>query len=236
MGNRSHGWGRWVPVVLILALTGLTVHAGGDAKYKSPEDVFKAAKTAVAGKNNKDLCKLLTDDSVDTLAGALSIGQVMGLSLGSAFAKGDQADKLKAQLKTLIDLLAKHGLTEEAMKGNKDLGKILFDAKASPEDKKKALQKLVEPAKDRRALLADLLTFSEKTVKQGKDKGGLFGAKDAQLKEVEIANDFAKGMVVYSVDGKEKRDPLHFRRIAGSWRIEMPIEDMFKIKAGPKKG
>jgi hypothetical protein len=204
-------------LVLFVAL-GTALAGGRGTTYRTPQEAFDAAKKAIAREDWKGFCATLTDDSRDVLAG----GMVMVPLMIKGFAKLAPEDKQKellAKLKPLEDVMAKHGLTEEA------LAKMPKDEKPGgkgPEAIKQAFKKLLAPVKDRSAFVADMIAAMKKMDPKQAKEGPL--PADAELKDVKIEGDTAKGMIVTKKGGQEKRAPIDFRRIDGSWKIDLPLD------------
>jgi hypothetical protein len=214
----------------LLLLAGLTVAVAGDRQpvYRTPQEVFEAAKKALQKEDMKGFCATLTDDSRDAFAGVMVLMPMMVKGFAK-FAPEDKQKELLAKLKPLEDVMTKHGLTEEAlnkMKGEKPAGK-------GPEAMKQALKQLVAPVKDRCAFIAEMVAAFKKV--DGKAKEGPIDIK-GELKDVMIDGDKAKGVIVGTKDGKEKRDPIEFRKIAGSWKIDLPMDMGKGMKLGAPPG
>jgi hypothetical protein len=202
-------------LVLLVALG--TALAGGRTTYRTPQEAFDAAKKAIEREDWKGFCATLTDDSRDTLAG----GMVMMPLMLKGFVKLAPEDKQKeilAKLKPLEEVMAKHGLTEEALAKMKDAK----PAGKGPEAIMQAFKQLLAPVKDRSAFVADMIAAMKKLDPKQAKQGPL--AADAELKDVKIDGDTAKGVIVTKKDGQEKRDPVAFRRIDGSWKIDLPLD------------
>jgi hypothetical protein len=225
MHARSTFAGAAVLAALVLATAGPPGY-GGEA-HRTPQEVFEAARKAAKAKDYKTFMKCLTDDSQDTLAGGTAFAALMMKGFVEAFAKGDDAKKVQEMVKNLDAVLARHGLTEEAFaklkeempKDAKDVGAI-----------QKVVKTLVRPIKDKAAFFGDIVGALEK-LSPGKEQGGPFPA-DAELKDVKIDGATAAGVIVSKQGDKEKREPIHFRRVGEGWKIDLPLEALMK-KGGP---
>jgi hypothetical protein len=211
----------------LLLLAAVAVAAAGDRQpvYRTPQEVFDAAKKALQKEDWKTFCGTLTNDSRDMFAFPMVMLPVMMKGFAKFFPEEKRKEFL-AKLKPLEEVLAKHGLTEEAlnkMELAKPAGKGL-DAM------KEALGKLLAPVKDRCAFFADMMKAFQK-MDDKKGKGGVI-LRDGELKDVKIEGDKAKGVFVRQEGGKEQRDPIQFARVDGSWRIDLPPD----FGKGPKKG
>jgi hypothetical protein len=225
--------------LLLLAALSAAEAGGGQPKYATPQEAFDAANKALQRGDWKAACGTLTDDSRDLFAGGMVFAGLLGKGLALGFAKlapkdkqEDLLAKIKAQFKPVDDALAKHGLTEEVFKKMEKKGGEEKPDLKDPEQVKKLMKALVAPVKDRCALIVDLMAALEKTGDKQKGKGGLI-PPGARLTDVKVEGDKARGVVVSKEGDEEKRTPLEFRRVAGSWRIELPVTELFK---GPGKG
>jgi hypothetical protein len=220
-----------VPPVLRTVLSTILIFVAfndldaGAPPYKSPEDVFAAAKKAAEKEDMKTFMSCLPEDSRDIMAGGMV---VVGIFIKALAALDNEETK---ELVAALDAtLKKHGITEETlakMKGGTPIG--LKDTEAM----RKALKSMVAPIKDRSAFVGDMVKVLQRMDKGKKEDTG-FLSKDSELKELKIENGKAKGVVVSKQGGQEKRDPIEFRRVRESWLIELPI-DSFASPLQPKK-
>jgi len=220
-------------VALIVFGLGSARLGAADLKYDSPQAAFAAAQAANAKDDWPALCRTLTPESRDTLAGGLVAAQVVLADFIEAFAK--MADDERAQAETerkigaMKRTLQRHGLDADKIKAQLAAGAAPEDPNVQrfprleiPKDKK-TLLKLAEPIKDRDAFIAD----SMEAVKTYGAKGGgppQLG-KDARLQEVKIDGDTATARVLVKTSlGNEEGRPLTFRKIDGGWRVELPMQ------------
>src|SRR5262249_39140527 len=160
----------------------------------------------------KSVCATLTDDSRDLLAGALVLTPLRFKA--RAKLAGPKEKDILAKLKPLDDVLARHGL-DAAVLNNL----LAAQADTDPKDALKlSVNRLLAPIKDRCAFIADMFNALKK-VDEAKARRGPINA-DAELRDVKIKEDRAAGVIVTKVDGKEQREPIAFRRLQGSWKIE----------------
>ncbi len=196
--------------------------AAGEAKtYKSPKEVFNAFFSALKRDDWKTAARCLTPDSEKKLAGGMVVGVLFMKGFMTAFADKDETGKVKETLKAVDSLLEKHGLTEESLK-KADLEK-LKELKDNPEEGKKLLLKLGGMVKDRGGFIGGIVALMKKSGKSG----GPFDVQGAELQDVKIEGDKAKGTAVVKKGDKEERKELEFRKIGGGWRMEAP-EDFGK--------
>ena len=183
--------------LLFLAAVGTALAGDRRTTYRTPQEAFDAAKKAIEREDWKGFCATLTDDSRDTLAG----GMLMMPLMLKGFAKLAPADKQKeilAKLKPLEEVMAKHGLTEEALAKMKDAK----PAGKGPEAIKQAFKQLLAPVKDRSAFVADMIAAMKKIDPKQAKQGPL--PADAELKDVKIDGDTAKGVIVTKKGGASK--------------------------------
>jgi hypothetical protein len=201
---------------LLLAALGTAFAGERPPTYRTPQEVFEAAKKAAQREDWKGVCATLTDDSRDMLAGAL----VMTPLRFKARAKlaGPREKDILAKLKPLDDVLARHGLSETVLNNI-----LAAQADTDPKDAiKLSVKKLLAPIRDRCAFIADMFN-ALKTVNESKARRGPINA-DAELHDVKIKDDRAAGVIVTKMGGKEQREPIEFRKVAGSWKIELPLD------------
>jgi hypothetical protein len=191
--------------------------AAKQAVNKTPQEAFDAAKKAVARDDWKGFCATLTDDSRDTLAVGMVMMPLM-LKGFAEFAPPEQRKAVLAKFKPLDDVMTKHGLTEAALAGLKDTK----PAGKDPEAMKEAFKKLLTPVKDRSAFVAEMFAALKQMDPKQAGQGPL--STDAELKDVSTDGDNAKGMIVTKKGGQEKREPVAFRRVDGSWKIDLPLD------------
>jgi Domain of unknown function (DUF4878) len=205
---------------LVLATLVLAAGAGADKKdkvYKSPQDVFDAAQSAIKKDDYKAFFGMVTPDSQKMMAGQLVL---MGAMI-KRFADLDPSGKAKEMLKPIDELMTKHGVTEEALK------------KVKPDtDKSKASRAMGDLVKDRPGFVAGMMKILDKNTPPGKEKSKPF--QDAELKDVKVEGDKAKGTVVTKKDDKEKKEPIEFVKIGDSWKIVVP-EPPAKGRKTPKE-
>jgi len=178
---------------------------GGTVKYDSPKEVFAAAKKAEEDKDIKALFNCFSKDSQDTFAA--------GMAFGAAFASGAEGEKGKP----LKKILEKHGLTEKRFK------EIQKERPKTPKDQAKAMKKLIEPVQDKAAFVAEVKEAMDK-LSDMKDKDKML--EGAELKDVKITGDKAKGTIVGKKDGKEKKEPIEFVKEGGGWKVVIPQKEL----------
>ena len=209
----------WLSLLILAAFSADSV-AGGKKVYKSPLEVFEAAKKAAEKEDIKTLLGCITADSRDAIAG----GFVWMAGFIRAFGKFAKEDDVG---KKLDKVLEKHGLTEEIFKKLEEK-KEKIDLN-DPVQAKAAFLQLAKLVKDRDGFILDIAAIADK-----KNKAGAFEdlvGSNPTLKDVKIAGDVAKGVLVGTKDGAEVRKPLEFRREDGSWKIDVPLPEMKRKKS-----
>ncbi|MCC6420904.1 MAG: hypothetical protein IT429_21935 [Gemmataceae bacterium] len=205
---------------LLVALFAATPAYAGGKKYDSPKAVFDAFKEAAKKEDWKTVCDCLTDDSSKMLAGAMAAGSLFIKGFIDAFAEKDQTGKLKEIAKAIDDLLKKHSVTQETL-GGLDFKELMQNAKADPDKMKKELAKVGAKIKNPCGFLTDFGAAAKKL--PGKQGSPLESAANATLKDLDIKGDKATAKIVTMKDGKEKVEPIEFRKIDGGWKIEIPL-------------
>lgn len=175
--------------------------------YDSPQKVFDAAVAAAGKEDWTTFMACLTEDSRDGFTGAVMIGAVMM----KGFAEIDK-EKGKDAAKAIDEALKKHGLDEETLK--KDMPKGPGAAGG-----REALKKLVAPVKDKPAFIADVMAAFKKLGAKEMDKN--FGG---ELKDLKVDGEKATATLKRTQNGREKIEPIEFRKVGGGWKIELPAQ------------
>ena len=184
--------------------------------YKTPEAVFDAFIDAGNKKDFKTFVACLTDTSRDKMAGLM----IFAGAMNKAFADFDKTGKAKKMVEKIDKIFDKHGLNKEKLDNLKPA------PGADPKELQKSLQKVVGTIKDRPGFVADMLVAMD----QGKPKS------KPELKDVKITGDTATGSVVEKKGEKENKQPISFKKIGGSWKIELPDAPTRKGPPPPKPG
>jgi hypothetical protein len=210
---------------------GLGERAPGQDKkaetYNTPQEAFKAAVAAAAKEDWKGLYECLTEDSRELFAGYAAIFGFLAKELSNP---ANLTDELKAALKSLQEAFKKHGLTDDHMNPYFRIEGGTPKPK-SEEEKKKETQEMLKPVQDRAAFVAETLTAMRKLKAL---KEGLL--REAELKDVKVSGDSATGVMGYKVVGKEQRLAIRFKRITGSWKVDLPEEFFFGPSMRKKPG
>jgi ribosomal protein S20 len=242
------------PRHLVLFLTALvlglpaTVSAGDNPPpkgHKTPQAAFDALVRANRAGKWKEFCNCLTPDSRDVLAGVLVLaGGDIKSSLDAVMNKEKDEEKkallktiMKTVMKPVMDAYEKHGITEKHLEKSGGMMSLLFTG-GDAEKVKKALTDAAKPVKRRTAFIDDLLTAIKKLEKTfgkgGKESALEFFPADAKLEGLKVTGDTAKGTLVGTKKGVEKRDPIHFKKLQDGWRVELPM-DTPGAKGEPKQ-
>ena len=186
-----------------LLLSGVTLSGCGSKEHESPEAVFEAAKSALADEDMEGFMNCLTPESQDLFSGMLvMLGTMMK---GFAALAGDDPDALQSVSK-IEKVLETHGLSEDVM------GMM---ESADESDPAAAMQKLVEPIKDKAAFVGDMFEiFNEMDDSKRPSPGDQF---KGALKDIKIDGDSASAVLE---DGG-KSEPVQFRKVEGSWLIHL---------------
>jgi len=184
--------------------------------YKTPQDVFDAAQKAQEDNDYKALVGCYTEKA----RGDRAVFFAAVFSEGRARLKDKDDEKSKEELKKakpILDVLDKHGLTEEAVaKVKKDTEK----------DQDKAHKAVLDLIKDPTAFLVEFATEAHKAGVFGKPAGKV----EKKLTDVKIDGDKATATEVTTrtIKGKDKdedkkveqKEPVTFVKVDGSWLID----------------
>ena len=193
--------------IIALLFAGICLVANAQDKaevtYATPMAVFEAAMKAEKKGDYKTFMSLYDPKSRNITTGKL----VATGAMFKHYIASKEGAKFKDKAPELDKLLTKYGIGREAI------------AKAAPGGKpgkmpnEKTLVELGKVVKDQGAFANEIIPFME---------GLGLGKKDdspAELKEVEIKGDKAKGVKVKQEDGKEVREPIEFVKVGRSWRL-----------------
>lgn len=196
--------------LLVVGLVGANlVGCGGGAS--SPQGAFNNLKAASEKKDVKAVMDCMSEDTVNSMAGAMAMSGVMmkGMAgLGGA----NMPAEVKDSLQKMDAVLTKHGLTDEYLKKQES------KTKAGPGDFDTKNKEFLSVVKDKPAFIADMLNAMPK--KDGKTAGEeMFSRKWKSLKDVKINGDTATGTAVLSEDGKDTEEPMAFKKEKDGWKI-----------------
>lgn len=199
-------------IAILVAQVLTTVHAQ-ETVYKSPQEVFDAAKAAAKMSDYKAFHSTLTPESADIMAGQLAL---YGMTM-RAIIEFDKTGKTAAQMKPLFDAMSKHGLTEEVLKKM-----VPRNPNADQKEKLNAVREAIKPIIKKQAeFVHDMMVEMKKISPKS---GGLEEIADDTLEDVKIneKSDAATANAVRMRAGKKTTQALQFEKINGSWRIVLP--------------
>jgi hypothetical protein len=145
--------------------------------------------------------------------------------IGPQFAKSDEG---KAKLKNIDSVLDKHGIDADVRQAALDTLAAMKEAKGKPGANTTATKDLARYVKDRNGFLAEMMAVLGTT----KADHAVAQLKAGRLTAVAIDGDAAKGTIVIGKAGKEKSEPIEFRKETGGWKLHM---DPDRKKATPPK-
>jgi hypothetical protein len=207
------------PVLVALMVTAVSAREDKAAgSYKTPDDAFNAAKKASAKKDYKAIYNLLAPASQELLTAQVAL---LCVATKNAADVDPKAKGLREQVKPILEVMKRHGLSDEAVKKLKP-----FNPKADAKEQEKVFKEAVKPIKDRGQFVDDALTAMRKVAPKGSQNLDEI-AKD-KLSDVKIDGEKATGKVTgmrFDPKGAEKKQKTYtfsFEKIQGSWRIVLP--------------
>jgi hypothetical protein len=183
----------------------------------TPQKAFEKMRQAAADQDTKTMVALMTDELVDKGVEKIVVGLATVVP-----ALDTLPEELAKQIKPLLPVVAKHGVTADDFKKAKG---------------KKEAQELVAKVKDKRGLLVDLGeegkklkgTDADAKKKEEEDKEATL---KTELKDLKTEGDTASGKLVGKKRNRrtgqmvDREDPIKFKKIDGNWRVsEMPLDD-----------
>jgi hypothetical protein len=202
-----------------------------EKKAETPQEAFKAAVAASEKDDWKVIYDCQTEDSRETFVGSTAVFGCLVKELSEPHSEAPAR-------KSLEDVLKKHGLPDKHMEKHigfrppRPPGRAAEGPAHIPDDAttfflalllhddgtgRRRIEEFLKPIKDRRAFVADAHT-AMKTFKSFKGERMLQGA---ELEDLKVNGDSATGLMVYKREGKELRLPIGFKKIAGSWKIDL---------------
>ncbi len=171
--------------------------SGGSSGGATPEATFESFKASMQAKDYKKGFNHLTPESQDMMLGGMAM--MVGMIASFDAQKGPEVQKI----------LDDHGV--------KKLDAAAITPSGDPKD---AMKQLTSGVKDKPACIAAIMTWMEKNAdKKGDSPAEEFGM--AELVEVKIEGDTAKGTIKTKKDGEEKSQPADFKKVGGVWLIDM---------------
>jgi hypothetical protein len=179
--------------------------------YKTPEEVFTAFLVAQSKGDHKPFVGLLTPDAVKALAADKASNLRDRVATYAMPENKGRLEDQKKREKPLFEVAAKHGLTEKVL-----LSIQYNNRDASPERENKVLRKLLAAIKDPKDFIVEYLPVEDKVqgiVHDGKMEGA------PKLADVKMDGDKATGAAVLARFGQERKFPVEFAKIDGTWKI-----------------
>lgn len=202
---------------LTVLLVSLTTSGCGQKKYDSPEAVFSAASKALEKEDMEKFLNCMTEESQDVFAGGIVMVTMMVKGMAEAFGGlGGEADKAKEKFAKLDEVMAKHGLTKEYLKGIEEV---------QPGTPEEAMKKLLEPVKDKPELVSDMMEAFKELDESG-DGPDPAKAFSGELEDLKIDGDTATAKMVTTVDGKKEKEDIKFKLVDGGWLIHLELAEM----------
>jgi len=194
--------------VLLFAVLAPAAGAQGErrdagAAYNSPQAVFDAAQAAQKKDDYKTFVACFTPEAQKDMAAGLAFHALTQ----QAAARNDE--KLRTQLKPILDALTKNGLTDE-------VGKKVKLNPASPQEAEKVQKEVQGLIKDPAAFAVDLMTAYSRTEPFNRKPPDM---PTPQLTDVKVDGDKARGTIVVKVQGQELKQPAEFAKVGGSWKL-----------------
>ena len=196
------------------------------AQHDSPQAVYNAAKAATETKEYNAICDCLTPESRDVVAGVMIrvASDMVDVAARDRdlMSFAENKPPWEASCRVLEDVLAKHGVKEDQLKSIQDM-----DPAASQEDTMAALAKLGAPIKDKPAFMGEIKNAMRAMLLAYMGKqGGMANNKtiiilEGRLENINVEGDHATARVVVTHNGKEMRESIGFKKVNGSWLIDL---------------
>ncbi len=185
-------------------------------KFTTPQQVFDAAKKALANEYLKGFCNNLTEDSRSDLAAVMAAATIQWKLVISG---QEVPKKLQPVMKKLDALLTQNGFTDP--KKMEQLAKSPLDSK-DPKTLKSRLNRLSQSIKNPCAFIDEAMgVFIKISDVKRKSQGQPFALFNGKLTNVKVKGDLASGLIL-PTDGKSDDIHVEFRHVKGGWRIEIP--------------
>jgi len=207
----------WLLVATMsIAFSGLS--SATAATYDSPQACFDGAKTLVKNKDYKGFCQCLTPDSQNLMGGMFSMMPSM-MKQFAALGGDEGLKEFETKFAKINQIIAASGINTDDFPGMAEMQKLQQDEAKLREVFAKALA----PVKDRAAYVAELMVAYE-ALQDGQDGGPQFSAAvDGELKDIQIDGDTATATLVLENEGEPQEQPLNFKKVDGSWLIDLPM-------------
>jgi len=210
---------RFAAPLCLLAVASLGCSPGGmgsPQNFDTPEACFSGAKDAVANSDPLAFCDCLTDESQQTVAGAMVVmGGMMKKMSGVALLGGRQAaEEAREQFAPINAVLEKHGVAAS------DIDDVVIIAARSKNGE--VVRQAGKAIANKRMFIAEMMGALSST---DRDVGFVEQISDAfasELTDLKIDGDRATATLV----GLTDRKPIEFRKSAAGWKIHISVDDM----------
>jgi hypothetical protein len=215
-----------VVTVCLLSITAVSIGCNGSAgggNFDTPEACFQSIRQAALNKDIPGLCRCLTVESQNVLAGGMVMMTGMLKMMGGMAAMGgpEAAAQSQQMMAAVSTVLAKHGITDAALAGIQPNPQTMSDPNA--------VAALADPVKDKPQFIADMFGALEQ-FNQNQGFGDQFTEQIAgTLKDVKIDGDTATAVVV-TTKGEE---PLEFRNTPEGWKLQISLPPMSQPETEP---
>lgn len=215
---------------------------GGGPAYDSPEACFNGIKAAISGGDFKTALNGVTDESQSNLSGLLVMAGA-GMKAAAAMA-GMMGSADNPEAKKLLDaagaanqVMEKHGVTDEQLKGAMGEGGVM-GMMMSGGPSEDAISQLAGVVDDKAQFILDMVeAFMQLSGGEGPDPQEIIDAiAAAKLSDVKIDGDSATGTVtVQPPDGApEETEEVTFRKTGEGWKLHLDLDAL--QPAGPDGG
>jgi hypothetical protein len=206
---------RALALFLVLAaglVAGARQPKGKPKVYKTPQEVFKAFIAAINKDDGRGVIECYPPAAQKTMARNSAIHGVHLRSIAKE--KGGKVDG--KDLKKVLDVMDKHGLTAKATKGitGSERGKARQKAKTT-------LLGLIE---DPAAFVADFRKALDDVFRKPDDKEP--PKIKARLTGVKITGNKARGTAIVTVGGKEEKHRHDFVKVGKGWKMVPPPDEL----------
>jgi hypothetical protein len=210
---------RFLAAALCLLAATLGCSPGGigsSQNFDTPEACFGSAKDAVANSDPLAFCNCLTEESLETVAGAMVVmGGMMKQTSALALLGGPQAaEKVRDQLAPINAVLEDHGVAAADLDSAAKIAMSPTNAQA--------LRGAANPIADKRMFIAEMLGALSSSGRDIRFVEQITEAFASKLKDVKVEGDGATATLVGSTD----RQPIEFHKSPDGWKIHLSIGNL----------
>jgi hypothetical protein len=144
----------------------------------------------------------------------VAAGLMRGFGQLAAFGGPAKAQEAQAKMQPVIDVLNKHGLDEATLKS------LPTGGMAGGPPAGDRLKQLVAPIKDRNRFIGDIIRAMKQVSNQAMPPPY---QSDAKLDGLKIDGDTATATLIQTVGGRERREPIKFRKVGWTWKIDLGL-------------